>query len=211
MQDCPSSGIPLCGCFVDQRCQLRVVGNPMVWADHECFEVGGAATAQRIPEPLAQGSIRSTAISHPHAELKRFVADIEGGACAIQTPAPATATMLAPVGVTANHDHSGAADQHNARLIRECASQGGAFVSGCQTACFGKLKFRREQRSAPLLQRPSLNTAGSNGRSHDRFCLVGIETESLHPVESGSVEAQADGRTKALFAVSCVQMADSRP
>ena len=78
LQDCPRCCISLCGCVVDQRCKLRVVGDSMVWADHECFEVGGAATAQRIPEPLAQGPIRSTSIGHLHAELKRFVANIEG-------------------------------------------------------------------------------------------------------------------------------------
>ena len=211
MQDCPSSGIPLCGCFVDQRCQPRVVGNPMVWADHECFEVGGAATAQRIPEPLAQGPIRSTAIGHLHAQLKCLVANIEGRSCAIQTPAPTTAAMFAAVGVSANHDHSGAADQHDARLIGECASQGGAFVAGCQTASFRQQQFFSEKRSTPRLQgRPSLNAAGSNGRSIDRCCLVGIPTRSLRPVESGTVEAGADGSSKALFAISGIQMADSR-
>ena len=50
----------------------------MARADHASFEIGGAAAVQSIPEPLAQGAIRSTAIGHHHAQLQRLVADIEG-------------------------------------------------------------------------------------------------------------------------------------
>ena len=141
IQDGQRSGIPCSSSLVHQRRQFRLIGNPMARADHKGFEVGGAVTAERIPQPLAQGPISSTAIGHLHAQLKRLLADVKRRSRAIEPPAPATAAVLAAVGVPSHHDHSRAADQHDARLIRKGSPQGGAFVTGCQTTIFRQLQF----------------------------------------------------------------------
>ena len=79
---------------------------------------------------MAEGMVQLTTIGHLKRQLQPLVAEVEGGASAIEVPAPAPAAMfVSPLGA-AQADHARAADQHNPRTIRECASEGGAFIAG---------------------------------------------------------------------------------
>ena len=161
-----------------------------------------AAAVQLLPHLLAQVMVRHPPIGHLQGQLQTLIPQIKCGAGAIEHPAPAAAAVFPPVGVPAEADHAGAADQDDSSTIGECPPQRGAFVAGGEGCALGKRQSVRQQCCGSWLQRGALfDSAGAN---HG-----GIQLQ-LRLTLNGSPQAGADGLAEPLVTAGGIEVGDPR-
>ena len=125
----------LCG-GGDDRGQLGQLGWLVIGLHNEGLDLCRCAAPQHLPQLVAQWSVRESAIGHAQAELQPLMAEVKGSPCSIQLPSPSATTLFKAAVVASNHDHSSAADQHDAGIAWKGSPQGGAFVASGDAVLF---------------------------------------------------------------------------